>query len=482
MNDMEKILEKVTVFVRENKRNIIDDLCTLCKIPSVATKGEDGFIFGKAVDDALNCAKDICEKHGVSCEVKHDLGYALSYCGKGDGTVGFFAHCDVVPAAEDEWVKTKPFVPYFDGTHLFCRGSEDNKAAAIGGIYISKMINSKILPMNNTFMCYFGGNEECGMGDLENFLKNEKIPELSLVPDNGYPVCVGEKGIARFRAEAKKPFESITKFDGGNVVNAVIGTLVAEIKYEKSLFDELSNKTCQNEKFTLQQGDGKIILTAYGKSTHAAQPETGENAGVLAAQLLCSCEQFNKNDKEILENLCSLCACYDGSGVGISSFDENFQGNTFVLGISRCEEKIARFSFDCRFGRKISTADILSSVENAVEKANFNFVVNEVKDCYVTKTDKRLIDALLSVYAKMCDTNVESFEPFYSAGGTYARYLPSSLGLSIHNFAGLDILYPENLPDGHGQAHQADECISIDAFLKGIVTDAMIIYELDKMI
>ena len=478
---MQAILEKVTRFIEENRQNILDDLFSLCRIDSVAHNNEDGFPYGKGVDDALCMAQKLCDEHGIDCKVRHDLGYATSKVTGGEKTIGFFSHCDVVPANAKEWTKTQPFTPLFDGAHLYCRGSEDNKAAAIGGIYISEMIKKGILPVKSSFLCYFGGNEECGMGDLKSFIKNEKLPDLSLVPDNGYPVCVGEKGIARFSAKSKKSFRTVTKFDGGTVVNAVIGTLEAEIGYTKELFDELSEKI--DNKFSLSQKDGKICLCAFGKSTHAANPKSGENAAIMAAQLLCSCKNFDENDKELLSALLSLCDDYYGAGAGITAEDENFGKNTFVLGISRCKDEKGCFEFDSRFGRGISTEMILDNIRIAFEKAGFEYSVKEVKDCYVTNTDEKYVEALMRTYAKMCGVQRETLSPHYSAGGTYARLLNSpcgSLGLSIHNFAGLDVPN-KDLPSGHGEAHQADECIFFDAFLKGIVTDAMIIYELDKL-
>ena len=475
---MEKVLEKVKSFVYQNRENILRDLCELCAIDSVSKKDQDGLPFGKGVDDALVKAIDIAKAHGVCGEVKHELGYALSNAGNGEKCIGFFSHCDVVPAKSEEWIKTEPFTPMFDGNFLYCRGSEDNKAAAIGGIYISEMVNNGILPIESSFMCYFGGNEECGMSDLKAFIKNEKIPDLSLVPDHSYPVCVGEKGIARFEAVSGKAFKTVSKFDGGNVVNAVIGTLEAKIEYTKELFDELSQKA-EGERIKVSEIDGKIDLVAYGRSTHAANPGKGENAAVMAAELLCSCESFCKEDKEILLSLLNICKDHFGSGVGIDSDDKDFGKNTFVLGIVKCEENILKAWFDSRFGRGFSTAEIIGNIKKTVEGAGFSFDVNEIKDCFVSSTEEKFVEALMCTYAKMCCVERESVLPYYSGGGTYGRYLPTSLGFSIHNFAGVDC--PESdLPQGHGNAHEADERILLEAYLHGIVTDAMIIYELDK--
>ena len=71
---MQAILEKVTRFIEENRQNILDDLCSLCRIDSVAHNNEDGFPYGKGVDDALCMAQKLCDEHGIDCKVSHDLG------------------------------------------------------------------------------------------------------------------------------------------------------------------------------------------------------------------------------------------------------------------------------------------------------------------------------------------------------------------------------------------------------------------------
>lgn len=41
---------------------------------------------------------------------------------------------------------------------------------------------------------YMGTSEEVGMFDIDHFVAHYPCPELSLVPDSGFPVCCGERG------------------------------------------------------------------------------------------------------------------------------------------------------------------------------------------------------------------------------------------------------------------------------------------------
>ena len=41
---------------------------------------------------------------------------------------------------------------------------------------------------------YMGTSEEVGMFDIDHFVAHYQCPELSLVPDSGFPVCCGERG------------------------------------------------------------------------------------------------------------------------------------------------------------------------------------------------------------------------------------------------------------------------------------------------
>lgn len=475
-----QIKENIKKYLEDNKESIISDLITLCKIPSVSEEGKDGYVFGKSVNDALYEVKNIASRFDFEVDVKEKLGYATLSLEKGEKSMGLYSHCDVVPVKADEWIKTSPYEPFIDSDgYMYARGCEDNKSSAIALIYIADMIKKGIIPFESSYLAYFGGSEETGMQDLQNYVANEKMPDLCLVPDNSYPVCVGEKGIMRFIARPKCNFEQIKTFDGGIAVNAVIGTHISEISADEALFEEIKEKISGNSSFDVKYENGIITLTSYGKSSHAAMPEGSQNAAVMAAELLCGCENLSANDKKILSDLAELSVDYYGSAVGILAEDEHFGKNTYVLGISSCRQSRGFFKYDIRYGMTIPSDKMIENIEKAFEEKGFETEIDENCPCFVTGAPRKYIDAVLKVYAE--ETGISDAKEYYSGGGTYARYLGNSFGMSIHDYSKLE--YPVcDLPQGHGEAHQPDEKIYIDAFFKGIVTDCMMMVELDRLL
>lgn len=234
---------------------------TLARIPSVSHKGMDGLPFGRAVDDALNTAADMFKSSGIPMIVRHDCGYAVGVCqGEGDG-IGIFAHADVVPV-NDDWIKTAPFAPVEENGILYGRGVNDNKSGIVGALYALRALRAAGVTLKNRITVYVGGNEEAGMQDMDAFVRNERIPAVSIVPDGGFPVGVGEKGILRIDCRSKCPMQDVRKFDGGDAYNVVL--------------DHVEVELANGEAFAVE-----------GLTAHAAYPGNSVNAaGKAAAELL----------------------------------------------------------------------------------------------------------------------------------------------------------------------------------------------------
>ncbi len=493
-----KAYDAVTAYAEEYRETMIAELRELCRIPSVSVPdsgfdsdgGKTRLPFGKEVEKALRKVKEIAARYGVSCTVKSGFGYATAEIdGKGgNGSIGIFSHCDVVPANADEWTMTEPFEPRIDGGFLYCRGCDDNKAAAIEALHIAHMARLGILPLKNKLICYFGGSEECGMDDLKTFCAHETLPTLCLVPDNGSPLSLGEKGIARFDFRAQKEFSQIIAFDGGTVVNAVIGTHTAKMRdADGALYRELLRLVKDDPSYEISteispispdSSDSLTTVVCHGVSAHAAHPQNGCNAAVKNARLLCRCESLDKSDREILARTVALFEDPLGSGVGIFGSDEHFGNNTFVLGVTAVEKATLVGKIDCRFGKTLPSDILVCKVREAVGAAGFSVEVCEMKDCYEANLPTRLLTAFLDTY------HVISFpdaQPFYSAGGTYARYLPCGISFSPFDWYDLPAI-KDTLPPGRGGAHQADEHIGIDSFIRGTITTAKLLAALDDVL
>ena len=127
------------------------------------------------------------------------------------------------------------------------------------------------------------------------------------------------------------------------------------------------------------------------------------------------------------------------------------------------------FTLDIRYGTVLDTVEMLSSVEKTLQNAGFTLAeVRENKAPFRLSEDSPEARAMLSVYRAI--SGDEKAKPYYSGGGTYARHLPNafSVGCAVPYLQG-DLAFPA----GHGEAHQSDECIFVDALIESAVMITM---------
>ena len=154
--------EEIHNYIREHKEEIVNTLKELVKIPSVRGEKAKGAPFGKACKDVLEYTEKLYRENGFETELDYEGGYLLSYYGKGEKSLGLFAHADVVPVGEG-WVLTKPFCHIEKNGCLVGRGTLDDKSAIVISLYIAKMLKELKIPFNSNLVCFTGANEESGM-------------------------------------------------------------------------------------------------------------------------------------------------------------------------------------------------------------------------------------------------------------------------------------------------------------------------------
>lgn len=440
-------MKNVFEYIDNNRDKIISDLISLAKIPSISTNDGSGYIFGKEVDNALNCAAELFNKSGFDMKVKSDLGYAvLTKDGSGDG-IGIFGHADVVPVNND-WVKTSPFEPLEENGILYGRGVNDNKAGVIGSLYALKALKECGVDIKSKITVFVGGSEETGMDDIGGFVENEKMPEVCVIPDSDFPVSIGEKGIMHVDIMSNKAFEDITLFEGGKAYNVILDNVSVRLKSGK----ELSYK---------------------GLTAHAAHPEGSDNAAYKAANDLLSLD-ISENDKDILRSFSSFIEGYYGDNLGIAS-EGAFNKLTCVNGIVKVEDGKLYFTLDIRYGNEVDSKKTIQSIKQAVEKADFEVISYTDDSGFLLDENSKATQIILNSCREV--SGILDAQPYKTFGGTYARKLKNAH--AIKHSLPFDI-NKLGLPFGHGYAHQSDEALSIDAFLGGIKVLAKTIMDLDE--
>ncbi len=459
---MNPCIVKAFDFIDQNRENIIDDLKSLVKIPSISVAGKDGFPYSKEVNDALLRSAELYSKFGFEMQVKSEDGYAIyTSDGKGDG-IGVFSHADVVPV-NDDWVKTSPFEPICENGILYGRGVGDNKAGIICALYALAALKSAQIFPKNKITAYVGGSEETGLQDIEIFVKKEKMPLVNIVPDTDFPVSLGEKGIIHIDCRSKQPFDKITRFDGGNAYNVVLDRLKF---YAEDLKENLPSEflPCDNGEFEIK-----------GLTAHAAYPEGSENAAYKAASLLKECDFLSQNDKKILSSFARAIYGYYGENLGIKSSGA-FGNLTCSNGIVKVlQDKTLFFTLDIRYGNEISGEAIKNSTKEKLNALGFDLVSFWDDEGFLLPQDSKQTEAILQSCREVCDR--PDAIPYLTFGGTYARKLSNAY--AINHSAPFDVS-TLNLPIGHGGPHQSDEALSVDALILGIKTLASILFKLDE--
>ncbi|MBR6633025.1 MAG: Sapep family Mn(2+)-dependent dipeptidase [Clostridia bacterium] len=458
-------------YIQSNRQNIVSMLSHLVRIPSVYEEGKEGAIFGEACRDAVLHAEALYKEVGLDTFTNKDCAYTLGRTQGDDKVIGIFTHADVVSAVEEDWILTKPFEPIEKDGFLVGRGAEDNKSGIVSAIWAVKAMKHAGVMPKSTLLIYSGGNEEGGMCDLEYFEKEQTLPDVAIVPDNEYPVCRGEKGILRFWASFRTPFETVISINGGQALNIVLGSVRCEMKYSEALLKEL-HKACDGKsEYTLTAGD-TIVLTAKGKSTHAAYSEGSVNALWVMIQALKTCKSLG-NDLAILKNAEMLVADPFSETVGLGTSDTTFKKTTCTNGVVMVTDGCLKLSFDTRYGTEVDVDTFVRGYQGLLDKMDADCQVVERNDGYVIPENSPIIESMTQAWYSVTG---DDSKPVVSYGGTYARHLKNavSIGTFIPTTPKLD------LPDGHGGIHQPDEVIDIDGLLKSIEVITHMILKADE--
>ena len=469
---VKNISEAIHGYIKDNRDNIVGQLKDLARIPSLAAEAKDSAMFGEGCAKAILHTEALFRKSGLKTHTQKDCAYTVGKT-EGDGkTIGLFCHADVVAAVEEDWIITKPFEPVEKDGFLVGRGVEDNKAGIVSAIWaVNALKYANALPKSSVLI-YAGSNEECGMSDLEIFNKDYPSPDFSIVPDNEYPVCRGEKGILRFWADFRTAFENIISIKGGQSLNIVLGSVDCEIRYSEKLFSQLKAACEEKEEYILTNDKKTIKLTAKGRSTHAAYSKNSLNAFFVMIQALKKCDAL-EGDINILLNAEKLVIDPFSEAVGLKTFDPEFLETTCTNGIVETPNGCLSLSFDTRYGTEVDIDSVTDGYKKYLDSVNADCRITERDDGYVIPESAPIITAMTDAWYSITG-NKDNAKLSY--GGTYARKLKNavSIGTCIPTTPAL------SLPDGHGGAHQSDEAIDIEGLLKSIEVIAHMILKADE--
>ena len=452
-------LQKAKEYIQAHREDMVRDLMELCRVPSIRSEAEEGAPFGKEVLHALEVTRDLHARNGLRGELSPGKTYLLTPYGEGERTIGIFAHADVVPV-QDDWMYTEPFSPIEKDDFVIARGSADNKAAIVQSLYLVKALQAAGIELKSKLLLFTGGNEESGMADVADFVRENPMPDLSFVPDGGWPVSRGEKGILRFDLTAPVCGE-ILSIDAGEAYNMVPDLARAVLAPKEELWEEIEEKAGAHAEISLEKTPEGWIVSAQGVSRHASYPFDGVNAIWRLAEFLREITGFSPLARSLAARIAGLTGGFLGEALGISADDEVFGQNTCVCGFAKTQDGELTLGFDIRYGRAMNGDQLTERIsKHALEYAFPMTKMEAMKDPFLIPLEDGTLQMITKIYREA--TGKEEAEPFLMSGGTYSRILKRSYTVGDNNGSKKP---PFDLPKGHGGAHQRDEVVEISGML-----------------
>jgi len=403
--------------------SIKNDLIDLINIPSVST---DLNTVKGALEWYINKAKS----YGLNGQIVCDGTVGVIEVGQGTETVGVLVHLDVVDAGNLELWHTDPFSGIETDDWIIGRGSIDDKGPAVMVLAILKCLKESGVSLHKKIQLIVGTQEEVAWTDMDQYVKQFKLPDYGFTPDGEFPILNQEKGYADYILEFKAK-------DSEPVV-------VESIASGKSL-----NSIPDYAKCTLKNG---VSIDAVGKSTHSSTPENGINAiETLTSKILPLIHSDNYVKRCLTFIEFYLKEDFYGKKIGILPSDDNFnqlnpiEDTTIAATKLECDRHSCKLYLNLR--TRIDTIqDILESKLNR-ESQKLEYTLNCLQ--YLAPLDLKSDAPYLQKMASAYESQTQLKNDFLLANGTsYAKAMP--------NFVAWGPLFPGD----EDSCHEANERIS----------------------
>jgi succinyl-diaminopimelate desuccinylase len=432
--------------------DMLESLSELIAIPSVLDEDarSDTHPFGPRATEALEKFLGTARKFGFrTSNIDNMTGYAEI----GEGTLfGVLAHLDVMPAGNAANWKNPPFEMVVEDGRVYGRGVSDDKGPAVSALYALKALSGSGVKLNRRFRIIAGLDEESGFRCIERYKKSEEIPEMSFSPDGMFPVVNGEKGILHFimkrgiSAANVSRMPELSAVRGGDRFNIVPDKL--ELFFRNASAGNLELLLMPIGSTVENTGNG-VLVRVHGKSSHAMEPQKGENA---IQKFLAEVQTLDFGPPELHSELLKLGALFkmetDGTSLGIASSDDVSGALTCNLAAISFEDGVLSIKGDIRYPVKTSGDFVIGGLEKSAGEAGWDLEIARHSPPLFVPPDSVLVRTLLDAYEAVTG---ERGEPISIGGGTYCKALPNAVSFGA------------TFPNDEDTAHRPNEYLPLDS-------------------
>ena len=462
--------KEIEEFVEAHRQEMLEDICTLCRINSEKMPYKEGMPYGEGAFTALAEALSMAENYGFSI-TNYDNYVGTVDLNEKESQLDILAHLDVVPAGEG-WKETEPFEPVVKGDKLFGRGTADDKGPAVAALYAMRAVKELGIPLKKNARLILGTDEECGSSDIAHYYAIEKEAPMTFSPDGSYPVVNTEKGGLNGHFTASfAPSDALPKLvsvEAGIKVNVVPGKARAtvqgiDVEVMEKAAEEVSGETGIRFEFDVEEDAATI--TAIGAGAHASKPEEGNNALtgllVLIQRLpFAPCEQISA-----IGRLLELIPHGDTSGkaLGIAMSDEISGDLTLAFSLLTISDRELDGTFDSRCPVCATKENVLEVAKAKMAEKGFTLLNDSMKPPHHVDEDSEFIRTLLRTYEEYTGRTGECIA---IGGGTYVHELKNG------------VAFGAAMPETDNRMHGADEFAVIEELIVSAKMFAQVIVDL----
>ncbi len=462
--------KEIEEYIESHRHEMIEDICTLCRINSEKMPYKEGMPYGQGSFTALNEALAIAESYGFSI-TNYDNYVGTADLNEKEHQLDILAHLDVVPAGEG-WKETEPFEPVVKDGKLFGRGTADDKGPAVAALYAMRAVKELNIPLKKNVRLILGTDEECGSSDIAHYYAIEKEAPMTFSPDGAYPVVNTEKGgLNGYFTSEWTPSEKLPRLvsvNAGIKVNVVPGKVNAAVKGIDAKILENAKTVCEKKTgvcFEIELNEETAVITAIGKSAHASKPGEGNNAltGLLVflTELpLAECRQMT-----MIRRLLELFPHGDTSGkaLGIAMGDEISGDLTLAFSLLKVTESGLEGTFDSRCPMCATKENVLEVVRKKMAEKGFTLHNDSMRPLHHVDGDSEFVKTLLNAYETYTGRKGECVS---MGGGTYVHELKNG------------VAFGAAMPETDNRMHGADEYAVVEELVVSAKIFAQVIVDL----
>lgn len=462
-----EILQIIDKKIEEYTQNLINDTIKLVNINSENSTSLPGAPFGEGPCRMLDTVLEMGKNAGFATN-DYNVGVISLAMNSGSADLGIWAHGDVVPAGEG-W----DFEPYnatvYKNEFIIGRGSADNKGQLAAIFNLFKIFKELNINLNYNPALFVGSNEETGMKDMvgldnnpdaKGFINVCTPPRLSLVPDGGFPIGYGAKGMGKVFIKSKTPFSNFILTAGQADAPGK-----AEAVFDTSNFPE-NLPDCEILK------TDKTIITSFSEPRHASSPDPNGNMITQISNALIKSGCVNKNDLSVLTFLRDISLDIYGEKLGIY-YNSDSMGKTVVSTRSiTCQDGCPELEIRLRYPIETPFEQLIEKLSAVCDKKGFTVRGENGHSPYVQDKNSEVCKTLCQIANDLNETDAKP----YVNGATYAHYLPNAyiFGMSSNSA-------PDDFKAGRGGAHGIDESVSIPRLKRAMKIYARALLALNEL-